>query len=496
MMAAKSAKRILIAGAGPGGLTAAMILGRRGYEVDVFEKAPRVGGRNARLSLGDFHFDLGPTFLMLKDVLDEVFREAGAESGSLLEFERLDPIYRLQFDDCRIEPSSDPEKMKCEIGRVFPGREAAYDRFLAREKMRFDRLLPCLQRPYPTLGSLFCAPLLKSVPHLAIGRTLYGLLSAYFTEPKLSLSFTFQAKYLGMSPWQCPGLFAMIPYIEHQFGIYHVRGGLNRISEKMAETAARHGVRVHLSTPVSQLLLDGRKVRGVRLADGREEHGDAVIVNADFGHAMNSLVPENVLRKYSPQRLRKKRFSCSTFMLYLGLDKLYEMPHHAIFFAKDYRRNVEDIFGTRRISEDFSFYVHNPSLWDPTLAPPGQSAVYVLVPAPNLRGATAWGDEALRMRERVLDAMEARAGMSDLRRHIVAEKMVTPLDWEQEYNVYAGATFNLAHDFMQMLYLRPRNRFEELENCYLTGGGTHPGSGLPTIYQSGLIAANLIDADI
>ena len=183
-------------------------------------------------------------------------------------------------------------------------------------------------------------------------------------------------------------------------------------------------------------------------------------------------------------------------MLYLGLDKLYEMPHHAIFFAKDYRRNVEDIFGTRRISEDFSFYVHNPSLWDPTLAPPGQSAVYVLVPAPNLRGATAWGDEALRMRERVLDAMEARAGMSDLRRHIVAEKMVTPLDWEQEYNVYAGATFNLAHDFMQMLYLRPRNRFEELENCYLTGGGTHPGSGLPTIYQSGLIAANLIDADI
>lgn len=494
-MATKHAKRILVVGAGPGGLTSAMILGRRGYEVEVFEKEPRVGGRNARLSLGDFHFDLGPTFLMLKDVLDEVFKEAGAESGKLLEFERLDPIYRLQFDDCRVEPSSDPEKMKREIGRVFPGREAAYDRFIAREKIRFDRLLPCLQRPYLTLGSLFCAPLLKSVPHLALGRSLYDLLSAYFTDPKLSLSFTFQAKYLGMSPWDCPGLFAMIPYIEHHFGIYHVRGGLNRISEKMAETAAGHGVRLHLSTPVSQLLIEGRTVRGVRLADGREVRGDAVIVNADFGHAMTHLVPEGVLRKYTPARMRQKRFSCSTFMLYLGLDTRYELPHHSVFFAKDYRRNVVEIFGKGRLSEDFSFYVHNPSLRDPTLAPPGQSAVYVLVPAPNLRGVTTWRDEAPRLRERVLEALETRAGMTDLRRHIVAEKVVTPLDWEQDYHVYAGATFNLAHDIPQMLYLRPRNRFEELEHCYLTGGGTHPGSGLPTIYQSGLIAANLIDQD-
>ena len=236
-------------------------------------------------------------------------------------------------------------------------------------------------------------------------------------------------------------------------------------------------------------------MRGVRLADGREVRGDAVIVNADFGHAMTHLVPEGVLRKYTPARMRQKRFSCSTFMLYLGLDTRYELPHHSVFFAKDYRRNVVEIFGRGRLSEDFSFYVHNPSLRDPTLAPPGQSAVYVLVPAPNLRGVTTWRDEAPRLRERVLEALETRAGMTDLRRHIVAEKVVTPLDWEQDYHVYAGATFNLAHDIPQMLYLRPRNRFEELEHCYLTGGGTHPGSGLPTIYQSGLIAANLIDQD-
>jgi len=182
-------------------------------------------------------------------------------------------------------------------------------------------------------------------------------------------------------------------------------------------------------------------------------------------------------------------------MLYLGLDKLYDSPHHRIVFAKDYRRNVSEVFGGGRLSDDFSVYIHNPSATDPTLAPEGQSAVYVLVPAPNLRADVDWAVEGPRLREQVLDAMETRAGMSDLRRHIVAEKMVTPRNWDDDFNVHIGATFNLAHNFGQLLYFRPRNRFEELDQCYLVGGGTHPGSGLPTIYESGRISANLLTED-
>jgi phytoene desaturase len=491
-MSGRKAKRIVIVGAGPGGLTAAMILGRRGYDVEVFEKQPQVGGRNARVSLGDFHFDLGPTFLMLKPVLDQVFQEAGADGEQILTYKRLEPMYRLQFADRRVEPTTDSDGMKREIGRVFPGKEATFDAFMEREGVRFAKLFPCLQRPYHQFRSLFSAPLLKSIPHLALGKSLYDLLSGYFGDPELSLSFTFQAKYLGMSPWECPGLFAIIAYIEHYFGIYHVQGGLSRISVKMAETAAAHGVKLHLGQPVRKLLLDGRQAVGVELQDGRKVAADEVVINADFAHAMSHLVPDGALRKYSPEQLRRKRFSCSTFMLYLGLDKVYDLPHHTIFFARDYRQNVADVFGGRMLSDDFSFYVHNPSVTDPTLAPPGQSAVYVLVPAPNLRADVDWTLETERFQETVLEAMEKRAGMADLRQHIKEKKVVSPLHWEDDYSVYAGATFNLAHNFGQMLYLRPRNKFEELGHCYLVGGGTHPGSGLPTIYQSGLIAANLI----
>lgn len=491
-MTQRKTKRILVVGAGPGGLTAAMILAKRGYEVEVFEKQPQVGGRNARISLGDFRFDTGPTFLMMKQVLDDVFEAAGVDSKRALDYTRLDPMYRLQFEDSVVEPHADPDAMKREIGRVFPGREAAYDGFLKREGARFNRLLPCLQRPYSNLGSLFSATLFKAVPHLALGKSLYQVLNGHFIDPKLSLSFTFQAKYLGMSPWKCPGLFSIIPYIEHHFGVYHVTGGLNRISEKMAETAVANGAKLHLNSPVRQLILDGRKAVGLLREDGSEVRGDAVILNADFGHAMTRLMPPGSLRKYSPERIAKKRFSCSTFMLYLGLDKRYDVPHHRIIFAKDYRKNVSEVFGEGRLSDDFSLYVHNPSITDRTLAPEGQSAVYVLVPTPNLRAAVDWAEEGPRLREAVLDAMETRAGMTDIRQHIVAEKVVTPVNWEHDYNVYAGATFNLAHDFGQLLYLRPHNRFEELDQCYLVGGGTHPGSGLPTIYQSGLIVSDLI----
>ncbi|NTV51967.1 MAG: phytoene desaturase [Candidatus Firestonebacteria bacterium] len=469
-----------------------MILARRGFGVTVVEKEKQVGGRNAALHLKKFKFDTGPTFLMLKDILDEVFEEAGRHSDSYLDFVKLEPMYHLQFNDLTISPTSRHEDMRAQIQKHFPGQEAGLDRYLQKEKKRFEHMYPCQQRDYATFGRFFSREFRRALPYLALGRTLIGVLGDYFKPEKLRLAFTFQAKYLGMSPWECPGAFSIISYIEHAFGIYHVQGGLSEISEAMAEVVKEHGGKILLGAKVRQLILEGRAVRGVELENGKKLLGDEVIINADFAQAMTHLVPPGVLRKYTPQGLQKRDYSCSTFMLYLGLDKLYKMPHHTIVFAQDYRTNVDDIFKRKKLSNDVSVYIRNASVTDPSLAPKGQSALYVLVPVANLSSGIDWAKEKDAFRAMVLKTITTKTPMKDLEKHIVVEKVITPADWEADYNVFYGATFNLAHSLKQMLYFRPRNRFEELEHCYLTGGGTHPGSGLPTIYESGRITANLI----
>ena len=482
---------ILVIGAGPGGLTVAMLLANRGFKVTVFEKAAQVGGRNAAILSNGYKFDTGPTFLMMKFILDEVFEEAGRHIGDYLNCVKIEPMYRLQFDDVRLEPTTVREEMLRQLDAHFPGSRPGYDKFMATESRRFRLMYPCLQKDYSSIRQYLTRDLLKALPNLSLGRSLLGVLGDYFKEDKLKLSFTFQAKYLGMSAWECPGAFAILPYVEHAFGVYHVQGGLSEISEAMARVCRELGVDLRLGTPVKQLVLDGRKARGVELTDGEKVFGDEIVLNADFGYAMKNLVPPGVLRKYSPEKVDGREYSCSTFMLYLGLDKIYDLPHHTIFFADDYKGNIEDIFRRKVLSRDLSFYVRNASVTDPSLAPLGHSALYVLVPVPNRTARIDWAKETSAFRERVIAAMEKRAGMDGLAGHIREEIVYTPQTW-QDMNIQFGATFNLAHSLGQMLYFRPHNKFEELDNCYLVGGGTHPGSGLPTIYESGRIAANLI----
>jgi phytoene desaturase len=485
-------KHVVVVGAGIGGLCSAMVMAHRGLKVTVVERLDRVGGRNAAIRLGDFTFDMGPTFLMMAFALKEMFRESGRRLEDYMELVRLEPMYQLVLGGAAMPFGTDHEATKAVIGKRFPGREGGLDRFMRKERVKFARLFPCLQKPYSHWSSLLQPVLLRAIPHLDLRRTVMERMVEYFGDEELGLAFSFQSKYLGMSPWTCPGPFTMLSYIEHEYGVYHVAGGLSEISASMARAVREEGGEVVLGSPVARVLTEGRRAVGVELDGGQVVRADDVVLNADFGYCMSELVDPGLLKRWHPDRLREKPFSCSTFMLYLGLDTLYDLPHHSIFFAQDYGANLDDIFVRRCLSDDMSFYVRNASVTDPSLAPAGQSAVYVLVPVPNNKSGIDWGSERRPYRGLVLDRLEAAAGMSGIRDHIVEEKVITPADWEREHNVYLGATFNLAHVLSQMMYFRPRNRFEELEHCYLVGGGTHPGSGVPTILESGRITANLI----
>jgi phytoene desaturase len=424
--------------------------------------------------------------------LDEMFQLCGKRSEDYLEFFKLDPMYRLLFADRALYVYSDRDKMRAELQRSFAEGCAGFDKYLKQEGQRFRKLYPCIKRDYSSLKSFFSLDLMKALPYLALNHSVFSNLGKYFKEEKMRLIFSFQSKYLGMSPWECPALFTMLAYLEHEYGIYHVKGGLNKISAAMAKVIVEQGGTIHTNTPVDSLIIENKAVKGVRLQDGTEISANEVVVNADFAYAMTHLVKPDVLRQHSPERLKKLEYSCSTFMLYLGLDKCYDIAHHTIIFANDYTTNIGNIFSKKTLTEDFSFYVQCASVTDASLAPEGKSALYVLVPMPNNESEIDWDSTCADMREQVLEALATRLGMTDIREQIVCEKIITPKTWATEENVFLGATFSLSHKFSQLLYWRPRNQFQELAQCYLVGGGTHPGSGLPTIYESARISSNLI----
>lgn len=485
-------KHIAIVGAGPGGLSSAIILANRGFKVSVYEKESEAGGRNAPIRIGDYTFDTGPTFLMMTFILEEIFLLAGKKLEDYLKIKKLDPMYRLAFNDKIVLPSDNKEKMKETIRNIFPGNENGYEKFLKRERNKFEKMYPCLKIDYSSIFKFLHPNLLKALPVMDLGKTLYDNLARYFSDEKLILSFTFQSKYLGMSAWECPAAFTMIPYVEHHFGIYHVEGGLHKISSAMQKILEEKGGKIHFNTKVKSLIVEGKKTKGVELENGEKIYADEVIINADFAHAMSNLVPDGTLKKYSNKNLKKKKYSCSTFMMYLAVDKKYDIPHHNIFFAKDYKTNIENIFNNGKLTDEMSFYIQNASITDQTLAPAGCSAIYILVPVPNNSFDIDWDINKDIYREKILKELERRTELKDIRQHIKAEKIITPKDWQSDYAVYYGATFNLGHNLGQMLFFRPHNKFEELDNTYLVGGGTHPGSGLPTIYESGRIASNII----
>ena len=478
-----------------------MLLARAGADVTIHERLDRVGGRSGTVTgdtgAGRFSFDMGPTFFLYPRVLEDVFAACGMRLADAVELIRLDPQYRLVFEaGGEISATADPARMAAEIARFCPADAASLARFMADNRRKLAAFRPVLESPFNSPLNFLRPSMLKALPLMRPHRSVDADLATYFSDERVRLAFSFQSKYLGMSPFRCPSLFTILSFMEYEYGVWHPRGGCGAVMEAMARAARALGVSIRLGEPVEQLRFDGRRATGVR-AGGVDHGADAVVVNADFGHAMRKLVPDALRRRWTDRRIEGKKFSCSTFMLYLGIEgDLPELAHHTIHLARDYHRNVAEIEAGLAPPQNPSFYVQNACVTDPELAPPGHSTLYVLVPVGhNVDGGIDWAAEAPRYRELALDAL-GKIGIPDLRSRIRFEKVLTPTGWEHDMAIHRGATFNLAHSINQMLHMRPRNRFEDLAGVYLVGGGTHPGSGLPVIFESARISARLLAEDL
>ncbi|HEY0369253.1 MAG TPA: phytoene desaturase family protein, partial [Chthoniobacterales bacterium] len=368
-------RRVIIIGAGPGGLASAMLLARAGVDVTVFEKQPRIGGRTSAIEAQSYKFDVGPTFFLYPQILQEIFAKCGRDLFDEVPMTRLDPQYRINFGaGGELNATSNLARMTEEIARLSPNDAPQFARFMAENRSKLEHFAPCLQSPFPGWKSLLNPRLLAVLPYLKPWKSLHSEMAGYFKDPRLQLAFTFQSKYLGMSPFQCPSLFSILSFLEYEHGVWHPRGGCNAITAGMARVAEELGASIELDTPVEKILFNGKRAVGVRTASG-DHRAEAVVLNGDFAHAITRLVPNELRRRWTNQKIARKQFSCSTFMLYLGVEgRCDELAHHNIYVTRDYRRNLDEIERQHVLSDDPSFYVQNASMTDSTLAPPGHSA--------------------------------------------------------------------------------------------------------------------------
>jgi len=485
----------VIVGSGPGGLASALLLAHSGVDVTVLEKEEKVGGRTKLIHKDGYTFDRGPTFFHYPEVIEQIFQAIGRDAHKELGLMPLDPMYRLVFGaGGHIDATSDLEAMTQRIHELAGEKNAnGFKKYVTQNRKKLELSKQCLQTPWTSPLDILSKRAIRVATVLKPWSSVASDLSRHFDDERVRLAMSFQTKYLGMSPFHAPSLFTILAFLEYEHGIFHAKGGLGSITARMGEIAEEMGVNIRCNTPVKSLIYEGKTVVGVRI-EGEDILVDKVVMNADFAHAMTTLVPDEKRKKWSNKKLEKKGYSCSTFMLYLGVDKKYDLHHHQIYASTSYEQNLADITKHRLTWDDPSFYVQNASITDDSLAPEGHSTVYVLVPVPNTHESIVWDDIKDDYRELIIKQL-AKLGYDDIAEHIVSETIMTPDDWGAS-DIYRGAVFNLTHDLKQMLWRRPNNRFEEAKNLYIVGGGTHPGSGLPTIFESARISSKLLLADL
>jgi len=485
----------LVIGAGVGGIATAARLAQHGYHVTVIEKDKQAGGRCSRLVKDGHCFDTGPTLFLMPEIYAQTFTDLGERMEDHLDLRRIDPTYRIHFDDgFSLTMTSDLNRMQAQLEAIEPGSFGGFLRYLDEARIHYQLALSHLvERSFDNLFE-FCN--LKNLLMLFKLKLLvkhYAHIGNYFDDPRLKAAFTFQDMYIGLSPYEAPATFSLLQYAELVGGVWFPMGGMARIVEALRGIAERSGVQFMYRASVKRIDVNGRRGTGVTLADGRQIQADIVVANADLPYVYRRLLPDDG----TADRLERKRYSCSTVTFYWGVDKSYpQLGPHNIFLTTEYRQGFESVLKELTLPDKPSFYLNAPARIDSSLAPEGQDTLMVVVPVGHIDEAMPqdWAAIKKRARQLVLQRL-AQIGVDDLDEHIKFEVSYTPRHWQSRYNLVKGANLGLNHNLMQMGYLRPHNRHACYQNLYFVGASTHPGSGVAPVLISARLTAERILQD-
>jgi phytoene desaturase len=485
-------KSVIVIGAGIGGIVAAIHLARHKIRVTVVEKNSHAGGRCDRITQQGHHFDTGPTLLVMPLLYEAEFQALGTSMHQRLDLQRVDPTYHLVFDDgSQLALTSDMKSMQKQLETFEPGSFQGFLNYLEEGHRHYDLGIEKLVNRDFRKASEFFSP--ENIPLLYQLKPLvnhYRNMSAYFDDPRLKAAFTFQDVYMGLSPFEAPATFSLMPYSELAHGVYYPRGGMYSVVEALMDVARAAGVQFIFDAAVQQIDVNSPRTSGVMLADGQHLGADAVLANADLPYVYRDLLPDESLA----DALNQRRFSCSAISFFWGLDRTYDvLGAHTLFLAHDYRENFEHIARESSLPENPSLYIHAPARLDPSMSPPGQDTLIAIVPVGHMNDGNEQDWAALRdeARKHVFRRL-AILGINDLELHIKFETTFTPLAWRRRYNLVKGSTHGLCHTLTQLGYLRPHNRHPRYHNLYFTGASTHPGTGIPTAMVSGRLSAQRI----
>ena len=488
-------KNVIVIGAGIGGITAGTHLAKHGFKVTILEKNDHPGGRCDRISRDGHHFDTGPTLMVMPLLYEAEFAALGASMREVLDLQRVDPTYHLVFDDgSQFALTSDMKSLQEQLETFEHGSFQGLLRYMNEGHRHYHLGIEKLVQPDFRKASDFFKlsnlPLLQQVKPLV---KHYANMSRYFDDPRLKSAFTFQDVYMGLSPFEAPATFSMMPYTELAHGVWYPKGGMYSIVKALTKLACEAGVEFIFDAAVEKIEVRENSVRGVQV-NGQLLEADAVLANADLPYVYQNLLPQDG----QTRKLDRKRYSCSVVSFFWGLDKPYKtLPPHTLFLADDYRENFDSIIRDLSLPANPSLYVHAPARLDPSMAPHGQDTLIAIVPVGHMsnNGEQDWADLRDEARRQVFRRLVS-IGITDLESHIKFETTFTPLSWKKRYNLAKGSTHGLCHNLTQLGYFRPDFQHPRYRNLYFTGASTRPGTGMPTAMVSGRQSAQRIMDDL
>ncbi|CAA9491542.1 MAG: hypothetical protein AVDCRST_MAG17-805 [uncultured Solirubrobacterales bacterium] len=482
--------RVVVIGAGLGGLAVALRLQGAGHEVTVVDRRERPGGRAYQLHDQGFTWDMGPSLLTMPWVLEETFAAGGLDLHREVTLQRLEPLYRIRWaeDERHLDFGSDRERLREEIAR-FSSRDAArLDDFLEAVRPIYEEGILAAGRQ-SFLHARDFVGLLPTMLRLGAALPLHHFVARYFRHPRVREAFSFHSLFIGGDPFRVPAIYAALVYLQVADGGWYAEGGTYSIVEAMARPLdVRCGVAVEGIERSGDRRGGGGEVRAVILADGERIRADVVVSNADV------LSTHELLGRPAPLRRLTPTMSC--YLLFLGTDRTFpELHHHTLMLGRDYRETIAEVTRGRAVPQRLSTYVHTPSRTEPEMARPGGDSIYVLLPVPNLRAPIDWRAEARPLRDRLVADYERSYGLEGLADSIVAEHVMTPEDFRSELGAVDGNAFAVEPTLHQSAYFRQHNRDRSVDGLYYVGGGTHPGAGVPGVLLGAEVTADLIERD-